>query len=965
MLNIEKSIVPLVEEQFPVLYREHGQMLIHFIEAYFHWMENHIQEIYVNSSEGFSIGDQITQNNTKGVIKAIDDNFWTVEVQDFGQFVQVDASNEVSPITNGTVETTVISQRNFNPLHWAKYLPEIRDVDRTLDQFILQFKNKYLPNIQFTTATNKQLFIKHALDFYRSKGTERALDLFFKLVYGFGASVYYPSDDIFKLSDNTWNSQEYIEVASSPWAHWFYDNTIIGNRSGARAYVDRVVKIKISKDRETDFRSDVHYITVLFISGVEGRFVTNEAIRVEDGSVTGQLRMIGSLSSIDITGSRGGYSIGDDLDVVSIYGKGGIARVSSTKNVVGGVEFELEDGGWGYSPEAVVIGSDRVLQTNKIEFNSTDWFNEWKVFPSKRKLSQTNIEFTVALDPDINIALDSTIFGKDIANNTIFESRIEAINRLEQTVIVTNDFIIEPPLLTDIVELEFTDIDLGQQTVPIANSESDIIKYDIDAVIVGHTRQLELVYEFTYIDQSPIATGDTIRQYAEIAGFKYKIAEGYVIETNEDYANERFSVLAEFYIGQPRTNLNLIASSGETYSFLYMDNVNVGVHQIDITPSNLDRSFTPGLITVHNDNDSIRTRATVSNVYGYLESAGKANFSITRFNNTYEATSLKESEKNVAIAELAPQNLNTADFFPAFAGANLSSNIADTLQLANTTLSSIESITITNESQGHFVDPFYAVHDPYGGDIERFDYYLRYDQGKNFQVGEIISDQSDITKFPTFKARIKHHDKNNRLIIATRLHVDSNDTGPIIDSDNYGYSSDIRTGDIIYGQISRESAEITFAKENRQGPKTGYNALIKSTAFTSQGVIDSVDVVDSGFGYNDKQAVELYARDGTNKRSLGIGYLGYHGKSIGYHLNEKSFISHNKYLHDNDYYQEYSYEVRTALPFSTYENTLKNVLHVAGTKPFGVYVATSKTRMTLNSKSVTYDPDDLSVLPPI
>ena len=88
-----------------------------------------------------------------------------------------------------------------NAIYHSRRLLEYRDVDQTVESFLVYFKEETLKNIQFDIATNKRLFIKNALDFYRSKGTERSIDLFFKLVYAQPASVRYPSDDIFKLSD--------------------------------------------------------------------------------------------------------------------------------------------------------------------------------------------------------------------------------------------------------------------------------------------------------------------------------------------------------------------------------------------------------------------------------------------------------------------------------------------------------------------------------------------------------------------------------------------------------------------------------------------------------------------------------------------------------------------------------------------------------------------------------------------
>jgi len=99
-----------------------------------------------------------------------------------------------------------------NVLYQARKLPDYRDIDTTVDEFIVQFKEKYLKNIQFDTATNKELLIKNSLDLYRSKGTERSIDLFFKLVYGTSAEVRYPADNILRVSDGVWERPEYLEI---------------------------------------------------------------------------------------------------------------------------------------------------------------------------------------------------------------------------------------------------------------------------------------------------------------------------------------------------------------------------------------------------------------------------------------------------------------------------------------------------------------------------------------------------------------------------------------------------------------------------------------------------------------------------------------------------------------------------------------------------------------------------------
>ena len=45
-------------------------------------------------------------------------------------------------------------------------------------------------------------------------------------------------------------------------------------------------------------------------------------------------------------------------------------------------------------------------------------------------------------------------------------------------------------------------------------------------------------------------------------------------------------------------------------------------------------------------------------------------------------------------------------------------------------------------------------------------------------------------------------------------------------------------------------------------------------------------------------------------------------------------MSNNKYLYDGDYYQDFSYVINTAITYDRYEDMLRKILHVAGTKAF-------------------------------
>ena len=240
----------------------------------------------------------------------------------------------------------------------ARRLPEYRDIDETPEEYIQYFKNKYLPYIKFITNIDKRILVKHVLDLYRSKGTERGIDLFFKLVYGVPAQVYYPSTDLFKLSDNTWLRRKYLEVSHIELIDQYVGKKVIGTRSGATAFAEKFIQKKVGDT----------YVNLLFISDITGNFKYREKLKVEDLEITisKRPRVVGSLTNLTVTSGSKDFRVGDLVDLSSNNGYGAIARVAKVYNTTGLVDFELEDGGWGYTSNSAVYVSEKVLTLQNV-----------------------------------------------------------------------------------------------------------------------------------------------------------------------------------------------------------------------------------------------------------------------------------------------------------------------------------------------------------------------------------------------------------------------------------------------------------------------------------------------------------------------------------------------------------------------------------------------------------------------
>ena len=153
----------------------------------------------------------------------------------------------------------------------------------------------------------------------------------------------------------------------------------------------------------------------------------------------------------------------------------------------------------------------------------------------------------------------------------------------------------------------------------------------------------------------------------------------------------------------------------------------------------------------------------------------------------------------------------------------------------------------------------------------------------------------------------------------------------------------------------------------------GENADIKSTTQFSTGRISAAKISNSGFGYVDGETVflvneagEIQARAILRANSQGItaGFWG----SLNSHINGYTktvandgvdeYFDGKTRIQDSDYYQEYSYEIRSTIDQLQYEDTLKKNVHLAGTKIFSEFVYTGKADIKVTNKFIAITKED-------
>jgi hypothetical protein len=231
-------------------------------------------------------------------------------------------------------------------LNHSRSLLDYRDLDTTLDNFVIYFKNKYINSLPENIVSDKKLLIKHILDLYRSKGSDNSYSLLFKMLFNEDIELYIPGKNLFSLSDGNWTVPKYIEVTDNPYLKNLIGLKIYSFPGFATATVDNYFT-KIVNQK---------FINVLILNDIKGNFKYGERIFCESHlEITAENAPIifGSLSSVGITDGGINYNIGDVLNVKN-SGVGGLARVISTTSRNGQVEFKLKDGGSGFSLDAIV-----------------------------------------------------------------------------------------------------------------------------------------------------------------------------------------------------------------------------------------------------------------------------------------------------------------------------------------------------------------------------------------------------------------------------------------------------------------------------------------------------------------------------------------------------------------------------------------------------------------------------------
>ena len=258
--------------------------------------------------------------------------------------------------TSGAEAT--ISTYRANPVQNIQQLLDYPDPDKTIQGFLTKFRNAFLQSIpdSLDGSVDKRKLIKNIKSLYRAKGTKRATEVFFKLLFNENAEVTLPKEEMLRVSDGKWDTQKVLrctEVGTSDASNLIGQTITQANVPGdasineATAIVENVFKFGIAGETIVEI--------ILNEDSINGTFVVDQNITGTDNTdedVLVTATLTGIITTKTINNDGGGYSSGD---VVTITGGGTGANIQVDTVGSGSItEILVDSVGSGYAIGDVV-----------------------------------------------------------------------------------------------------------------------------------------------------------------------------------------------------------------------------------------------------------------------------------------------------------------------------------------------------------------------------------------------------------------------------------------------------------------------------------------------------------------------------------------------------------------------------------------------------------------------------------
>lgn len=310
----------------------------------------------------------------------------------------------------------------------ARRFYDYKDIDTTMKDLLIFFQKKYLSDLQLNENIVPFL-VKNILDLYRRKGTKAGIELFFATFYNeYDIDIVYPASKMLKPSNSEWKTGTFLQmfpnnnvfISAESGKQYSYSDLISKNITGS------ISKAIASVTKINSILINGIYTPIIYLDNVMGKFIKYDDIYTNiDGEIVTFGRLNGSLSEFVVDPSGGpqekklpNNTPGDKVDVKSDSGDGGegiVVTVSTETDSV--ATYDIINGGFGYT----VANTSLIVSDQSIQRAVTDT----TVFPYGEVLRDTqgNEGFVVGTNKrSIGVKMTSGTFNNLYAISTVDRS---------------------------------------------------------------------------------------------------------------------------------------------------------------------------------------------------------------------------------------------------------------------------------------------------------------------------------------------------------------------------------------------------------------------------------------------------------------------------------------------------------------------------------------------------------------
>jgi hypothetical protein len=312
------------------------------------------------------------------------------------------------------------------------------------------------------------------------------------------------------------------------------------------------------------------------------------------------------------------------------------------------------------------------------------------------------------------------------------------------------------------------------------------------------------------------------------------------------------------------------------------------------------------------------------------------NVIVTSLDNTSIAEVILDPIAPFVNANNVPLNAADYETYAPMSGTaspvTLSTPLDEAFDIQSLTIGTITGFNNLNPGSNYTNDVFALAEDEIMKKFERQNQILRFLEpgiAGNFSVGEIIRDANNVSL--------------SGQVVSTDTTFGSITVIP------FDFEGFINTDWIR--KPNNDDFQVAGVEIDYNSKIFGDNANIDADTSFAEGKIKAVAVDNSGLGYVSDERVTI-VNDAGVPQAQGIAAAETQGITSGFwadysgHINgyqetangDLVYYESGQKIQDSDFYQEYSYQIKSKLGKEQYEKLLKENVHLAGTKMFGDFI---------------------------